>query len=86
MKYQNGVQYFGKVTRDYAGSVEEGIMKAARWIKEFYVGQYNGDTTQKFGYTGYNGGNNYGDILTSIMGRMKDAYEGKTGKEMTFIM
>ena len=95
IKYQNGVQYFGLnkatgqyVNKIYADTSEEGILKAAHWIKDFYVEYWNGKTTAGFVRTGYSGDG--GDIvfrneLVGIMQRMKDTYESTTGKTLEFI-
>lgn len=91
LKYQNGVQYFGKnrngvyVEQMYADNPGEGIIKGSEWIKECYVEQCGGNTTRKFGNTGYNGGYNYGTVLSSIMGRMGNTYQSVTGNPISFI-
>jgi len=89
MKYQNGVQYFEfsrypNFSKEYADTIENGIMKAAAWIREFYVDKLGGVTTQGFGKTGYNGGD-YTETISNIMNRLRNEYRQITGNELEFI-
>lgn len=105
IKFQNGTQFFGYdkngkwVYNSYADTVEEGILKGAHWIKDFYVenwipknawGMKYGKTTEAFVGTGYSGAQGYYDTkfeanLVGTMKTIKEAYETITGKEMEFI-